>query len=242
MITYNKLKHLFLVFVAAAVILPSCTKDETAAPTTDSSVTKTEHTVEFTNNLVSQLVEDQDFRAYGLTLGSIYRAQAETIEAHYNGDAKAYQEAMQPVMVQPEEATEGNVATFSDKIGVNPAQFYTLIEQQQVVFEKYPQLHELTQEELSSVFASSFSTIAEKLRSSSRSASAMNGDCEDACTFDYLACISAATGVSFAALAGCLALSACPPCVAACVGLVVIADAFAIGGCYFKLRACNKRC
>ncbi|WP_196895643.1 hypothetical protein [Aureivirga marina] len=229
----NKLKPILLGLFATVFLLTSCSEEE-------DSVNNTNERNSF--SMSQKLAEDTDFQNFVFTIGNIYYAQSETVELEYNGDAEAYQASMQKYGYTNSETkwTEKDVESFENMLGLENSTFARFNEYKIRVFEKFPELTTLTEEELNREFVNAIEIIT--FRGASANARMSDDDCKIACEYDFLACIATSTGVSIAALAGCIAISPCLPCTVACVGVIVVGNAFVIGGCYFKAKSCERKC
>lgn len=233
MITYQKAKQFFLLVLSFMVLVSSCSTKQEVSPTPLATPDKK---VDI-KALSAKLADDEDFKAYMNKLADVYIAQSKMVQEKYKGDAKAYQKEAYAIHRSNERVgwTEARVAKLDQKMGLAEGTLVELVTQRQVVVTKYTEIVKLSDDEKKQLMQESINLLTKNAHMRT------TGNCQDACRYDYLACISASTGVSVGLLAGCLAFTL-PPAVAACAALIVAGDVFALGGCYFSYLGCRARC
>ena len=233
MTNYKTPKQFTLLILALVFAVSACGTKQEVQPTPQ---TVADQKVDL-KGLSFELARDQDFKAYLLKIVDVYKGQSKLMHEQYQGDAKAYQNDVRAIYNTNERSgwNEARVAQLGQKMGLVRGALLDLVGKRQVVLTKFKTLNRLSEDDTKAVMKESLKLLAENVRSRT------NNACEEACAYDYLACLAATTGVSIGLLAGCLAFTH-PAAIAACAALIVISDAVVLGSCYFSVLACERRC
>jgi len=232
MIFHKPFKQLLALTLVFTFMVSSCGTKQEVQPTPQNVDKKVD-----LKALSVQMASDADFKNYVLKIAEVYKGQSKFMHEQYQGDAKAYQNDVNTIYAANARTgwSETRVAQLDEKMGLAQGSLMDLVSKRQVVLTKFTVLSKLSEKEMQEVVAGSLRLMADN------AGMRTNNACKEACTFDYLACVATATGVSIGLLAACAAITF-PPAVAACVAVIVIGDVFVVGGCYFSLLACERRC
>ncbi len=233
MTNYKTPKQFTLLILALVFAVSACGTKQEVQPTPQ---TVADQKVDL-KGLSLELARDQDFKDYILQIVDVYKGQSKLVYEQYEGDAKAYQNDVNTIYNANERSgwNEARVAQLDQKMGLAQGSFMDLANKRQVVLAKFKALSQLSEDDAKKVMQESLKLLADNARART------NNPCQEACAFDYAACIATATGVSIGLLAGCLAFTH-PALIAACVALIVSSNVFVVGGCYFSCLGCYRRC